>query len=393
MKIDEEKIKEVLTRNVEKMIGQEELERKLRSGRRLRIKHGVDATSSLLHLGHAVNFWKMREFQELGHKVIFLIGDFTTQIGDPTGRLEARPEISSRQAVENAKTYLAQASKILINKPSLLEVRKNSEWYKKMNILNFLKLAKKITHARLIKREMFQARISKNQEIFTHELLYPIFQGYDSVMIKSDLTIIGSDQLFNEMLGRHFQEALGQQPQTIMTTVITPGLDGGVKMSKSLGNYVAITDTPNDQFGKIMSIPDALIGTYLTVYTKLSLDEILALKKLSFLKAKERLAYEIVKLYYGEKKADQARGFFQKTLCEKKLPDDLPSYKFLSGKETLGEILRKAGLVPSAAEYRRLVRAGAGEINQRKVSDPTFKPLNQAVVRIGEKKFLKIVPS
>src|SRR3989344_4114793 len=324
---------EILKRNIEQIITEGELQKKLRSAKQLRIKHGVDVTNPLLHLGHAVNYWKMREFQELGHKVIFLIGDFTTQIGDPTGRYKTRPEISKKLVAKNARRFLEQAAKILINKPNLLEVRRNSEWYDKMKTDEFLGLLKKVTHAQLIERDMFQNRIKNNEEIHEHEIIYPVLQAYDSVMIKSDLTIIGTDQLFNELLGRRYQEIFGQKPQTIITTSITPGLDGKEKMSKSLGNFVAISDLPKEKFGKIMTIPDNLIESYLKVYTRLSFQEISEIVKQKPNEAKKRLAYEIVNIYHREKKAKNAKESFEKIFSKREAPEDLKIYRAKSGEK------------------------------------------------------------
>lgn len=389
---DEKKIKAILSRNVEQIIGREELEKKLRSGRQLRIKHGVDVTSPMLHLGHAVDYWKMREFQELGHKVVFIIGDFTSRIGDPTGRLRTRPELAPQKITRDSKKYLAQATKILINKPGLLEVRRNSGWYQRMRLLDFLALARKVTHARVIERDMFQRRIQKREEIYIPELLYPILQGYDSFVVKADLTVIGSDQLFNELMGRHFQEIFSQEPQAIITTPITPGLDGKEKMSKSLGNYIAILDSPQEKFGKIMSIPDKLIGSYLVVYTKLPLPEIEKVKKSPPLEAKERLAFEIVKLYHGEKVAEKAREFFVRTFRERKIPEGTRVFRFHPGTVFMVDILKKAKVVPSNSEFRRLLNQGAIEFNQEVLKDPSFKPASKGTVRIGKKRFLKIIP-
>ena len=381
-------IKNLLEHNVETVIDREGLEGKLKAGKKLRIKHGVDVTSPLLHLGHAVNYWKLREFQELGHKVIFLIGDFTTQIGDPTGKNKTRPEVSVKQIEKDAKEYLRQATKILINKPNLLEVRRNSEWYGKMKLQDFLGLAKKITHAQLIERDMFQKRIKEREKIHIHELLYPLLQGYDSVMVKSDMTIIGSDQLFNEMMGRQFQEIFGQAPQSIITTCITSGLDGKEKMSKSLGNFVAIIDSPRQKFGKIMSLPDNLVSSYLSVYTKLSSKEIDEIKSMSAMNSKIKLAFEIVKIYDGEEQADEAEKFFNETFRERKLPDNIPIVKFKDAR--LADILLNAKLVNSMSEYRRLVNSGAIEANGEVIRDPNYKPERDATIKVGKKKFLKI---
>lgn len=387
--IDEGKIKEILSRNVEDVVTREELTKKLLSGKKMRIKHGVDVTNPMLHLGHAVNYWKMREFQELGHKVIFLIGDFTTSIGDPTGKSKTRPEISPKDIIVNSKKFLEQASKILINKPGLLEVRRNSEWYGKMKPAEFLGLFKKITHAQLIERDMFQERIKKHEDIYIHEMLYPILQAYDSVMLNSDLTIIGSDQLFNELMGRKYQTIFGQDPQCIITTSITPGLDGKEKMSKSLGNFVAISDSAENKFGKIMTIPDELIKSYLGVYTKLPLPEIEKINSEKPFNAKKRLAYEIVKIYQGEKEAEKAKEYFEKTFSKKEIPEDIAIYK--TGADTeWTTILIEVKAASSKSEAKRLIDGGAIDFNGIKISRANEKVGKSGTAKIGKHKFIKI---
>jgi len=246
MKIDtdEKKIEKYLSRNLEEIITLDEFRKKIKTKNQMRIKYGVDVTNPMLHLGHAVNLWKMRELQEMGHKVIFLIGDFTSLIGDPTGKSQTRPKRTKEQIERDAKEYQKQVSKILLTDKEVFEVRRNSEWYKKMKAEELLSLMSLITNARLMERDMFQKRVKEGKEIYEHEIVYPILQGYDSVMLKSDLTIIGSDQLFNEMVGRIYQEKFHQKPQVVMTTTITPGTDGGEKQSKSIGNFVAIMDPP-----------------------------------------------------------------------------------------------------------------------------------------------------
>ena len=389
MKFDEKKLEKILARNVEDVIKREELEKKLTSGKQLRIKHGVDVTSPLLHLGHAVDYWKMREFQELGHKVVFLIGDFTTQIGDPTGKSKTRPEIEEATIKENAQTYLDQVKKILIDTPELLEVRRNSEWYGDMKISDFLGLLKLVTHAQLIERDMFQERIKQDQDIYVHELLYPILQGYDSVMLESDLTVIGSDQLFNEMMGRRFQKAFGQDPQVVMTTTITPGLDGKEKMSKSLGNFIALLDAPQDKFGKIMSMPDSLIDSYLFVYTQLPMEEVQHVVELHPREKKERLAYEIVKLYHGEKEADQARKFFESVFQKKSIPEDMQATQVMSGMEW-GTFLVDTGYAKSKSEAKRLIEGGGVDFNEARITLASDKITKGGIAKIGKHTFVKI---
>jgi len=390
MKVDEEQIKRTLGRNVERIVTEAEFWKKLRSGRQLRIKHGVDVTNPLLHIGHAVNYWKMREFQELGHKVVFLIGDLTTQIGDPTGKSKIRPEISPETIKENSKQFLKQATKILINKPNLLEVRKNSEWYDKMKLADFIALLRKVTHARLIERDMFQGRIKNNEEIYEHEIIYPVLQAYDSVMTKSDLTIIGTDQLFNELLGRRYQEIFGQEPQVILATSITPGLDGKEKMSKSLGNFVAILDTPENKFGKIMTIPDGLINRYLEVYTKLSLPEIANIQKQKPLDAKKRLAYEIVKIYHGEKTAEKTSTDFEKTFSKKEVPENLKTCRVRSGEEWADFLVRES-FVKSKSDAKRLMGGGGVDFENRKILKASDQITESGTAKIGKYRCIKIL--
>ena len=254
------KIIDSFSRTTDEIISLSEFEKKLKSGKKLRIKFGADVTAPFLHLGHAVNFWMMRELQELGHKVIFLIGDFTTKIGDPTGKTTTRKKISQEEIESNAKNFIEQVSQILItDNEELFEVKRNSDWFDNISSGELISLLSTVTHSRLISRDMFKKRIKNNHEIHMHEMIYPIIQGYDSVELESDITIVGSDQLFNEMMGRFFQEKHGQEPQVIITSKITAGLDGVNKQSKSLNNYIAITDTAKDKFGKIMSLPDKLI--------------------------------------------------------------------------------------------------------------------------------------
>src|SRR5258708_31806350 len=247
---------EHFARTTDEMFAPEEFRRLLTSGRQLRIKYGIDVTAPYLHTGLAVNLWMMRALQDMGHRVIFLIGDFTTGIGDPTGRDLMRPVLPRDEITRNAEAFIEQARMVLrFDDPELLEIRRNSEWYEQMSVTELLRLFSMITHARLISRDMFQARIQQGREIHMHEMLYPVLQGHDSVVLQSDLTIIGSDQLFNEMLGRFYQERSGQAPQVIITSNITPGLDGKAKPSKSLGNYIRLRHSPRAKFLPTMTLP------------------------------------------------------------------------------------------------------------------------------------------
>ncbi|MEK7502901.1 MAG: tyrosine--tRNA ligase [Patescibacteria group bacterium] len=375
MKASKEAIEKILERNVEQVIGREKLVSKMLSRKQLRIKHGVDVTSPMLHIGHAVDYWKMREFQELGHKVVFLIGDFTTKIGDPTGKSKTRPELDDKAIKENAKTYLKQVTKILIDDPKLLEVRKNSEWHGKMSSLELLSLLKKVTHAQLTERDMFQRRMKEGGEIYEHETIYPVLQAYDSVMLKSDLTVIGTDQLFNEIMGRKYQEIFGQEPQAIIATTITPGLDGKEKMSKSLNNYVAILDKPSEKFTKIMALKDSLVEHYFKVYTDLSLQDIEKIIKQSHpFEAKKRLAFEIVKRYDGEKAAKSA---------------DSEGVRAKRG-ELWVNFLTRNKFSNSNSEAKRLIDGGGVSFENEKIKNSKESIIKPGRAKIGKYKVVNI---
>ncbi|MDQ6803407.1 MAG: tyrosine--tRNA ligase [Actinomycetota bacterium] len=289
-----------LSRTIDDVITFDELRPRLGCGRPLRIKYGVDVTAPFLHIGHAVNLWMMRCLQEWGHVVVFLIGDFTTRIGDPTGKTEARAIPNRVEIEQNAERFIEQVGAVLLTDHEVFEVRRNSEWYEGMSLDEFLSLASMVTHARLIERDMFQQRIASRREIHVHELLYPMRQGYDSYMLGSGLTIVGTGQLFNELMERFYQERFGQSPRVVVTTKITPGIDGKQKQSKSLGNYIALADTPRDKFGKTMSIPDELILPYFEVYTEETLEDVDEFLFGHPMEAKKRLAEAVVARYHGD---------------------------------------------------------------------------------------------
>jgi len=393
-------IKEVLdsfSRTTEEIFSLEELKKILSEGRQLRMKFGVDVTAPDLHIGHAVNLWMYRKLQDLGHKVIFLIGDFTTQIGDPTGKNKTRPIIPLKEIKKNAESFIKQAKLVLKNDPNLIEIRRNSEWYDKMSAKKLLSLMSMVTHNRLMTREMFRKRLQQGKEIYEHELIYPILQGYDSVMLKADLTIIGSDQLYNEMMGRFFQEKFGQTPQVIITTKITPGIDGKEKQSKSLGNYIGLNHSPREKFGRVMSIPDSLIIEYFKIYTEIPLTEISQIeKKLSSdpMKFKLLLAKEIVKRYHGEKIADQELKWFKKTFSEKQIPKDAPVVSLGSKSASAFKILRKcfSQKEKSNSEIRRLIKQGAVKADNKiiKSSEEIISLPNY--LKVGKRNWFKIVP-
>lgn len=387
---------EIFTRGVEEVITSEELKNLLKSGKPLRIKHGIDATAPDLHIGHAANLWKIRALQEAGHKAVILLGDITTEIGDPTGRTKTRPILNKKEIARNAAALEKQIKKILLVAPARLELHKSSEWYKKMSISDFIKLLSMVTHARLIERDMFQQRIKKREEIYENELIYPVLQGYDSVMLKSDLTIIGSDQLFNEHMGRALQEKFGQKPQVIVTLKLLPGLDGGGKMSKSLGNYIGLADSPRDKFGKAMRLLDSLLLSYLEVYTDVPLAEIQQMgQKLKAgqnpMEVKLFFAQALVRRYHGEKVAKQEREYFLEVFSAKELTA-IPAMALNHGNYPIVNLLLQLNLASSKSEARRLIAQGAVEISDKKVLQPNeeIKVGSGTVIRVGKRRFVKI---
>ena len=387
-----------LERTVSEITSMNELQEKLQKGEPLRIKYGVDVTAPFLHLGHAVNLWLMRHFQEKGHKVVFLIGDFTTRIGDPTGKSKTRKEIDRAEIEANAEDFINQVKTILIDDPSVFEIRRNSEWFENMPTGEFLSLLSMVTHAKLISRDMFQARISKNQEIHMHEMLYPILQGYDSYMLKSDLTIVGSDQLFNELLGRFYQERFNQPPQVVVTTKITPGIDGKEKQSKSLGNYIAISDTARDKYGKAMSLPDELICEYLTVYTDMPIDKINKFNSIIVngienpIIAKKALAKALVSKYHGPDVANQEEEWFKNAFSKKSRPEDLQEVQ-IANSTSIVDIIKECVPDQSKSNIRRLIEQGGVSINESRISsiDQPLSISSGDTIKIGKTKWFKLM--
>jgi len=390
---------ETFSRTTEEIISLEEFKKLLLSGKQLRLKYGVDVTAPDLHMGHAVNLWMYRKLQELGHKVVFLIGDFTTQIGDPTGRNKLRPIIPLEEIKKNTKEFMRQALLVLHDDPSVLEMRKNSEWYDTMQIKQLLSLMSMVTHERLMSRDMFRARIQEGKEIYEHELIYPLLQGYDSVMLQADATIIGSDQLYNEMMGRFFQEKFGQPAQAVVTTKITPGLDGKEKQSKSLGNYVGLTFSPREKFGKIMTLLDPLIPQYFKVYTDLPLSDIARIEKdimpSNPMSAKLQLAWEVVKRYHGEKIAHQEQEWFTNTFSKKEIPTDIPLVHISSSSASVFDIVRAcfSAQEKSNSDIRRLIQQRGVTIGKITPSDPNIliSSLSEGtVIKIGKRHWFRI---
>lgn len=389
-----------LQRTAADIITADELRAKIASGRPLRIKYGVDVTAPFLHIGHAVNLWAMRELQQAGHKVVLLIGDFTTRIGDPTGKSATRPVIAAEQIDRDAEEFVAQASRVLLTDPAVLEVRRNSEWWAPMRLESFLGLLSEVTHARLIQRDMFAVRIAGGSEIRMHELLYPILQGYDSCALESDLTIVGTDQLFNELMGRFFAERLGGIPQVIVTTEVTPGIDGRAKQSKSLGNYIALSDSPRDMFGKAMKLPDHLVTVYLRHYTMVplaeidQLDAVMADGGLNAMEAKRLLGRSLVERYHSKEDAAREQDWFSRVFSGRSVPADVPSISVVDPNSTLLGILRHCLPAASGTELRRLIADGSVRLDgQHKLTDPDQRhPVSSGeVIRVGKRRWFRIV--
>ncbi|PIY96904.1 MAG: tyrosine--tRNA ligase [Candidatus Kerfeldbacteria bacterium CG_4_10_14_0_8_um_filter_42_10] len=377
---DSRKIGDVISffsRTTDEIVTLEELKRTLESGRQLVMKYGVDVTAPDIHIGHAVNLWMYRKLQELGHKVVFLIGDFTTQIGDPTGKNKTRPIIPLAEIQRNADAFIKQAEMILHTEPEVLEVRRNSEWLTELSARELLNLMSMVTNDKLIAREMFRQRIAKGEEIYEHELIYPILQGYDSVILGSDLTIIGSDQLYNEMMGRAYQVKFGKKPQIIITTKITPGIDGKGKQSKSVGNYISLLHSPREKFGRIMSMPDNLVTQYFQVYTEVPLDEIAVMEDEysdNLMEYKLRLAKEIVRRYHGGEIAEGEYEWFKKTFSKREVPDDAPRISIGAAEASIYRILRQCfPTEKSNGDIKRLIIQRAVTVSGNTVTDPEEK--------------------
>lgn len=394
-------IKEILNsfkRTTDEVFTLEQLKIRLNDPRPMIIKYGVDVTAPQLHIGHAVNLWMMRKLQEYGHKVIFLIGDFTTRIGDPTGESQLRPLVKQEEIEKNAKEFIKQASMVLLTDPAVFEVRRNSEWMDSMPTGKFVSLLSMITHSRLISRDMFQRRIQTGSEIYMHEMIYPIIQGYDSVALKSDITIIGTDQLFNEMIGRFYQEKFGQSPQIIITTKITPGIDGKEKQRKSLDNYIGLGHSPRDKFGRAMRIPDRLLMEYFEVYTDLDeaqVKEIGESISTNPMECKYRLAEAIVKRYHGKKIAQEERNWFVRTFSQKEVPKDIPTVSIKNSNCTVFELVRQCydPFKKSNSELRRLIQQGAVSIDGNKKCDSNtdVSIKNQAILKVGRRTWFRVV--
>ncbi len=379
---------EIIKRGAVDIISESELIQKLKvaaqQNRPLRIKAGFDPTAPDLHLGHTVLLRKLRQFQDLGHQVYFLIGDFTGRIGDPSGRSEIRKQLTPEEVLKNAETYKVQVSKVLdIHK---IKVVFNGEWFDKMNVLDMFKLTTHATVSQMLARADFKKRLSENKDVSLVEFMYPILQGYDSVKLEADVEIGGTDQIFNLLMGRDLQKDYGQELQVVLTMPLLEGTDGIQKMSKSYGNYIGINEPASEMIGKIMSISDEMMLKYYTLLTDENLDTV---KVMHPKEAKLRLGEIIASQYHGEESAKKARVEFERVFSSKELPEDMPVYELKSSGDIVG-ILVDAGLVKSKNEARRIIQQGGASFNNNKISDVEFIVNESGIIKVGSRRFLKI---
>ena len=388
----------LIKRGIDELIGEDELLEKLRLKKQLIVKAGFDPTAPDLHLGHTVLINKLRHFQQLGHQIIFLIGDFTGMIGDPSGKNKTRPPLDQVEIDENAKSYKKQVFKILDSK--LTDVRFNSEWSKKLGAEGIIKLASQYNLARMLERDDFNKRYKSNQGIALHELLYPLIQANDSIALNADVELGGTDQKFNLLVGRDLQRAFGQEPQVVITVPILEGLDGKNKMSKSLGNYVGIDESPNEMFGKIMSISDELMWRWFDLLSFKSSDEINDLKSSQAKGRNPRdikieLAKELIARFHDEKSSNDAESNFIDQFQKKNLPEDIEeiSHKFSGNSIPLSNLLKECGMTASASEAMRMIKQGAVRIDEQKIIDEKHlvNKGTEAIYQVGKRKFKKII--
>ncbi|HEY8252524.1 MAG TPA: tyrosine--tRNA ligase [Burkholderiales bacterium] len=383
---------QTIRRGADELIVEEELAKKLASGRKLRIKLGLDPTAPDLHLGHTVVINKLRDFQRLGHQVQFLIGDFTGMIGDPTGKNQTRPPLTREAIQQNAKSYQDQVFKIL--DPASTQILYNSEWSDKLGAEGMIRLASRYTVARLLERDDFTKRLKSNQPIALHELLYPLMQGYDSVAMKADVELGGTDQKFNLLVGRELQKQYGQEPQCILTMPLLEGTDGVEKMSKSLGNYIGIAEPPQEIFGKLMSISDDLMWRYIDLLSFEPPEKIKAWKSEHPRDVKVRFAKEIVARFHSAKAGEQAQADFESRFREGEMPADMPEVTIKAGDGGLliAQLLKQANLTPSTSEAQRMIEQGGVKLDGERVSDKGLKiPAGRTVVaQVGKRKFARI---
>lgn len=382
------------------LIREEDLRKKLeksqKTGKPLLVKYGADPTAPDIHLGHTVVIRKLKAFQELGHTVIFLIGDFTGMIGDPSGKSATRPMLTREEIAVNAETYKTQIFKILDEEKTI--IRYNSEWFDKFGAADFIKLASHTTVKQILERDDFEKRLREEKPIALHELLYPLVQGYDSVALTADVELGGTDQKFNLLVGRNLQREYDQEPQVVLTTPLLEGLDGVQKMSKSLGNYIGIADTPNDMFGKIMSTSDDLMWRYFELLTDLNANEINALKtkcesgEENPRNIKVNLAKLIIKDFHSASEANEAEEEFNRRFVKKEIPDDIEETSLAAQTYELVDLLIQTNLAASKGEAKRLIEQGGAKINGEKISDvkAVIELKGEVLLQVGKRKFLRV---
>lgn len=396
-----EKQLEVIKSGVEELISEEELVRKLKrceeTGTPLRVKQGFDPTAPDIHLGHTVGLRKLKQFQDLGHTVVLIIGDYTGMVGDPSGKSETRPRLTYEQVMENAKTYEKQFFKILDREKT--EVRYNGEWFSKMSFSDVMDLAARFTVARLLERDDFSKRYKEGKPISLHEFFYPLMQGYDSVAIRADVELGATEQKFNLVAARQIQREYGQEPQVILTLPVLEGIDGTQRMSKSLGNYVGIDEPPDEMFGKIMSIPDELMLKYFTLVTDYSVEQLRDVKRrlddpsVNPMEVKKELARTIVSMYHGKESALEAQRKFEKVFSKREVPDDIPVVILKDDSFELVKALADNRIVSSRSEARRLITQNAVEVDRVKINDINyrFEKGKEYIVKVGKRRFVKFI--
>ncbi len=389
----------ILKRGTVEIYREDELAQRLteaaRSGRMLRVKLGMDPTAPDIHLGHTVVLRKLRQFQDLGHKAVLIIGDYTARIGDPTGQNTTRPMLEPEQIEQNARTYFEQAGKILDTSEEKCEIRYNSEWLADMKLADVIKLTASMTVARMLERDTFEIRYKAGDAIGIHEFLYPLMQGQDSVMIRSDVELGGTDQTFNNLVGRDLQRMNGQAPQIVITMPILVGLDGKEKMSKSKGNYIGVTDAPGDMFGKVMSIADEMMENYFTLLTDLPAEKITELLdpgRTHPKQAKVTLGKMIVAQFHGTEAAEAAAAQFEKVFSQNQLPDDIAEVAVAARPISAAKLLLHCKLVATGGEAKRMIQQGGVRIDDEKIGDPNMEvdPRDGMVVQVGKRKFAKL---
>lgn len=386
---------EILQRGTAEIITEQELADRLACGRPLRVKLGLDPTSPDIHLGHTVVLRKLRQFQDLGHKAVLIIGDYTARIGDPAGQNSTRPMLSAQQIQANASTYFQQAAKILDVSPEKLEIRYNSQWLSKLSFADVIRLAAQMTVARMLERDTFEQRYKRGDPIGIHEFLYPLMQGYDSVVVQADVELGGTDQTFNNLIGRKLQQDAGLLSQIIITMPILVGLDGKDKMSKSKGNYVGVTEDPDQMFGKLMSISDQMLTGYFTLLTDFPKDKIKDLtdpEKTHPKQAKVLLAKTIVAQFHGQQAAEQAAERFEKVFAQRQLPDEMPKVVLSDQPMMAAKLVFSCGLVGSVSEAKRMIQQGGVMINGVRVLDSNqqVKPSDGMVIQVGRRRFARV---